>query len=101
MLDDAYRQPYPCIDATGVLVLAKEKCRNAHFWVLVARRRCPVRSALDGAEHAAVAHHDPRRLSGCVLVVADGVKVRRLHVVTIGSPTSTDASAVTYIGGCS
>jgi hypothetical protein len=54
-------------------VLAKEKCRNAHFWVLVARRRCPVRSGLDGAEHAAVAHHDPRRLSGCLLLVADGV----------------------------
>jgi transposase len=36
MFDDAYRQPYLCVDATGVLVLAKEKCRNAHFWVLVA-----------------------------------------------------------------
>lgn len=36
MFEDAYRQPYLCVDATGVLVLAKEKCRNAHFWVLVA-----------------------------------------------------------------
>jgi transposase len=36
MFEDAYREPYLCIDATGVLVLAKEKCRNGHFWVLVA-----------------------------------------------------------------
>ena len=28
--------PYLCIDATGVLVQAKHKCRHGHFWVLVA-----------------------------------------------------------------
>ena len=28
--------PYLCVDATGVLVQAKHKCRRAHFWVLVA-----------------------------------------------------------------
>jgi transposase len=27
-----------CIDATGVLVFAKEKCRRNHFWVMVAER---------------------------------------------------------------
>jgi hypothetical protein len=36
MFQDAYREPHLCVDATGVLVQAKEKCRNAHFWVLVA-----------------------------------------------------------------
>jgi transposase len=36
MFENAYREPYLCIDATGVLVLAKEKCRNGHFWVLLA-----------------------------------------------------------------
>lgn len=36
MFQDAYREPYLCVDATGVLVQAKDKCRNAHFWVLVA-----------------------------------------------------------------
>jgi len=36
MFEDAYREPYLCVDATGVLVLAKEKCRSGHFWVLVA-----------------------------------------------------------------
>ena len=28
-----------CIDATGVLVFALEKCRHAHFWVMVAERQ--------------------------------------------------------------
>jgi transposase len=36
MFADALGEPYLCVDATGVLVLAKEKCRNGHFWVLVA-----------------------------------------------------------------
>jgi transposase len=36
MFEDAYREPYLCTDATGVLVQAKERCRNGHFWVLVA-----------------------------------------------------------------
>jgi transposase len=27
-----------CIDATGVLVLAKDRCRRHHFWVVVAER---------------------------------------------------------------
>lgn len=31
--------PYLCIDATGVLVQAKEKCKNGHFWVVVAPER--------------------------------------------------------------
>jgi transposase len=36
MRADALRQPYLCVDATGVLVLAKERCRTGHFWVAVA-----------------------------------------------------------------
>lgn len=28
--------PYLCVDATGVLVQAKHKCRRGHFWVVVA-----------------------------------------------------------------
>lgn len=36
MLVEAYGEPYLCVDATGVLVLDKEKCRSGHFWVLVA-----------------------------------------------------------------
>ncbi len=36
---DALEAPYVCVDATGVLVLKKEKCRRGHFWVLVVPRR--------------------------------------------------------------
>lgn len=39
MWDDAKKAPYLCADATGVLVLDKEKCRNAHFWVVAAPER--------------------------------------------------------------
>jgi transposase len=33
---DAFTAPYLCVDATGVLVQAINKCRNAHFWVVAA-----------------------------------------------------------------
>jgi hypothetical protein len=36
MRADGFTQPYLCVDATGVLVLAKERCRTGHFWVTVA-----------------------------------------------------------------
>lgn len=36
---DAFKQPFLCTDATGVLVQHKERCRRGHFWVLVAPGR--------------------------------------------------------------
>jgi transposase len=39
MWKDARGSPYLCVDATGVLVQAKEKCRHGHFWVAVAPER--------------------------------------------------------------
>jgi transposase len=39
MFVDALASPYLCVDATGVLVLAKEQCKNGHFWVLVAPQK--------------------------------------------------------------
>jgi transposase len=39
MRADAFKQPYLCTDATGVLVQQKERCRTGHFWVLVAPER--------------------------------------------------------------
>ena len=39
MWTDALTAPYVCVDATGVLVLAKERCRSGHFWVLAAPER--------------------------------------------------------------
>lgn len=39
MLDDARKHAhFIATDATGVLVQANDKCRNGHFWVLVAER---------------------------------------------------------------
>jgi transposase len=39
MWEDAMSAPYLCTDATGVLVQAKERCRNGHFFVVVAPER--------------------------------------------------------------
>jgi transposase len=39
MRTDAFKLPYLCVDATGVLVQQKEHCRTGHFWVLVAPGR--------------------------------------------------------------
>ena len=36
MWADAMLSPYLCVDATGVLVQALDKCRNAHFFVVAA-----------------------------------------------------------------
>jgi transposase len=37
--DALENSPYLCVDATGVLVQALEKCRHAHFFVVVAPQR--------------------------------------------------------------
>ena len=39
MWDDALNSAYLCIDATGVLVQAREKCHRCHFWVVAAPDR--------------------------------------------------------------
>lgn len=39
MLLDAKNAPYIAIDATGVLVQAPNKCKNGHFWVMIAERK--------------------------------------------------------------
>jgi transposase len=36
MFVDALSCPYLCVDATGVLVQAPERCKVGHFWVMVA-----------------------------------------------------------------
>lgn len=36
MFTDAKSAPYLCVDATGVLVRAPERCKYGHFWVMVA-----------------------------------------------------------------
>jgi transposase len=39
MWADAFKAPYLCVDATGVLVQELEKCRGAHFFVVAAPER--------------------------------------------------------------
>jgi transposase len=39
MRGNALKEPYLCVDATGVLVLARERCRTANLWVTVAPER--------------------------------------------------------------
>jgi transposase len=39
MWKDAFLSPLLCVDATGVLVQAKEKCRTGHFFVVVAPKK--------------------------------------------------------------
>jgi transposase len=36
MFTDAKSAPYLCVEATGVLVQAPERCKHGHFWVMVA-----------------------------------------------------------------
>jgi hypothetical protein len=68
MWKDAFEAPYLCIDATGVLVQALEKCRNAHFWVVAAPERHVLFGFSSKHDNAAV----DRLLSGYVgFLVAD------------------------------
>jgi len=39
MWKDALGSPYLCTDATGVLVQDRDKCRNGHFWIVIAPGR--------------------------------------------------------------
>jgi transposase len=72
MREDAFVQPYLCVDATGVLVQHPVKCRTGHFWVLVA----PGRHALFEytPEHSSAAVDD-------VLAGYHGYLVADAHVV--------------------
>jgi transposase len=72
MLSDAFEQPYLCIDATGVLVQAKEKCRTGHFWVLVAPKRHVLFEFTRSHDSDAVDH---------VLAGYEGYLVADAHVV--------------------
>jgi transposase len=86
MKTDAWRQPYLCTDATGVLVQAPERCKNGHFWVLVAPGKHVLFEFSDKHDSAAV----DKLLAGYRgYVVADAHAVydhlyRSGHVVEVG-----------------
>ncbi len=54
MKADAWLSPYLCTDATGVLVQAPERCKNGHFWVLVAPEKHVLFEFSDKHDSAAV-----------------------------------------------
>jgi hypothetical protein len=111
---DARLQPYLCIDATGVLVQAPEKCRHGHFFVVVA----PELHVLFGfsPEHSGAAVD--RLLPGYVgFLVADASSVydhlyrtgkvievgcwshgRRYHFKALPSDPERAKQAIAYIG---
>ena len=54
MWADALDSPYLCTDATGVLVQHAEKCRNGHFFVVIAPERHVLFDFTEKADSAAV-----------------------------------------------
>jgi transposase len=114
MFAEALREPYVCVDATGVLVQAKERCTNGHFWVLVA----PGKHVLfryskrhDGAAVDALlpgftgylvsdAHavYDHLHRSGAVVEVACWAHCRRYFFKALPSDPERAKLALGYIG---
>lgn len=111
---DARLQPYLCIDATGVLVQAPEKCRHGHFFVVVA----PELHALFGfsPEHSGAAVdrllpdyagflvadassvYDHLYRTGKVFEVGCWSHGRRYHFKALPSDPDRAKQAITYIG---
>jgi transposase len=115
MRKDAFTQPYLCVDATGVLVQQKEKCRTGHFWVIVAPKRHvlfeytpdhssdAVDDVLAGYEGFLVADahavYDHLYKSGNVVEVNCWAHCRRYFFKAIDSDPERAKTALSYIGG--
>jgi len=114
MRADAFAQPYLCVDATGVLVLAKERCRTGHFWVTVAPDKHVLftyskrhdSAAVDGvlAGYAgylvADAHavYDHLYRNGAVIEVGCWAHARRYFFKAIESDPERAKTALAWIG---
>jgi transposase len=105
---DALTQPYLCIDATGVLVQAKEKCRTGHFWrhVLFEFTRSHDSDAVDtvlaGYEGYLVADahavYDHLYVDGTVVEVNCWAHCRRYFFRALESDPDRSKQALGYIG---
>jgi transposase len=114
MWDDAWRSPYLCTDATGVLVQAKEKCRTGHFWIVVAPERHVLYAYSPKHDSAAVdellggyrgylvadAHavYDHLYRTGDVIEVACWSHARRYHWKALESDPERARQALALIG---
>jgi transposase len=114
MRDDAFKQPYLCVDATGVLVLAKERCRVGHFWVTVAPNKhvlfayskrhdgAAVDDLLEGYAGYLVADahavYDHLYRNGAVIEVGCWAHARRYFFKAIESDPERAKTALAWIG---
>ena len=114
MRADALAQPYLCVDATGVLVLAKERCRTGHFWVTVAPEKhvlfayskrhdsAAVDELLDGYAGYLVADahavYDHLYRTGNVIEVGCWAHTRRYFFKALESDPERAKTALAWIG---
>jgi len=114
MRSDAFTQPYLCVDATGVLVLAKERCRTGHFWVTVAPEKHVLFAYSKRHDSAAVdelladysgylvadAHavYDHLYRNGAVIEVGCWAHTRRYFFKAIESDPERAKTALAWIG---
>jgi transposase len=114
MWQDALASPYLCTDATGVLVQAKERCRNGHFWVVIAPERHVLYAYSAKHDGAAVdrmlagytgylvadAHavYDHLYRNGTVIEVACWAHARRYYWKALDSDPERARAALALIG---
>jgi transposase len=114
MFADALTSPYLCVDATGVLVQAPERCRNGHFWVVVAPEKhvlygyskrhdsAATDQLLSGFKGYLVADahsvYDHLYASGEILEVACWAHCRRYFFKALGSEPERAKVALSHIG---
>ena len=101
MWQDAFAAPFLCVDATGVLVQQKEKCRNAHFFVVASPERhvlfgyspkhnaAAVDALLDGYQGTLVADahavYDHLYADGTIIEAGCWAHTRRYAFKSLGS----------------
>ena len=114
MWKDAFEAPYLCIDATGVLVQDREKCRNAHFFVVASPERhvlfgyspkhnaAAVDALLDGYRGTLVADahavYDHLYRDGSIVEAGCWAHVRRYAFKSLGSDPQRARHALELIG---
>jgi transposase len=111
---DAFKAPYLCTDATGVLVQAREKCKTAHFFVVASPERhvlfgysrkhnaAAVDALLEGYQGTLVADahavYDHLYEDGTIIEAGCWAHVRRYFFKSLGSEPQLARHALEQIG---
>ena len=114
MWQDAFKAPYLCVDATGVLVQDAKKCKTAYFFVVAAPERhvlfgyspkhnkAAVDALLDGYEGTLVADahavYDHLYADGKIVEAGCWAHVRRYFFKSLGSEPERARHAIALIG---